>query len=179
VGLEDRAYNFLLTDFAYFQFAYTLNRNGYSVRYAYYPNPYSGTTFRGFLNAYGESLGESDGYEEFMQHLQEQSPHHLVPPIRYDIAFPDYKELTHPTAHFHFGMHGENRWPASVELTPLAFSFLLAKMFYTDDWNRLGGSRAAGELHPLDKRFIAAKAACRQLDARYFSSNERAQVHFG
>jgi hypothetical protein len=177
-ALEERAYNLLLTDFAFLQFNYTPLRAGYGVRYAYYPNPFSGLTYTEFQESLGEGFDQEEMHEAFVQYLGEQQPHYAAPPIRYDIAFAEYRELTHPCAHFHFGTHRDNRWPVAIELTPLAFSFLIAKMFYPREWKQAGAARAADEPHPFDIAFIAAKKACPSLTKEYFSVREKAQLYF-
>jgi hypothetical protein len=181
MGLEKRDYNFILVDFAYFQFSYAQVGQLYEVRYGYYPNPYQSTTYDEFLKSLESEPNEldqpPDKYELYVQYLNEQPIARSAPPLRYDIDFGAYRELEHPTAHLHFGEHHDNRWPVAVELTPHAFTLHVMKMFYGTDWMTVG-ARGEGEMNEFDERFCNEKKECRAIEKGFFSDSERAQLYF-
>lgn len=174
IGLENRDYNFALTDRSFFQF-HLADHPYLELRYAFYPNPYSALSFQSFLEQFPEAAEEDGGLEEYSQYLSEQPNEQPVPPIRYDFAPRQYQELVHPTAHFHFGVHSGNRWPVGLKLSPLAFALQTTKMFYADAWAR--GLNFETGRNELDQQFQSAKSECALLDAAEFSAAERALIH--
>jgi hypothetical protein len=180
-GLKNRDYNFLLVDFSYFQFQYRKVQKRFEVRYAFYANPFAVVTFEEFCFQYDCDPSEGDTYELFLQALEEMDERSLVPLLRYEVSFEQYAELIHPTAHLHIGMHATNRWPVERVLTPLAFTLLIAKHFYSDAWAQQGASSNDDEeeINRFDEMFIKAKADSDLVEADFFSARERQQIYLG
>jgi len=177
-GLTHRDYNILLTDFSYFQFQHTPDGASFSVRYAFYPNPHERAAAAQYEQA--QLLGdEGDGYELFLDELTNTPEDHRVPAIRYEVAFTDYKPLVHPTAHFHFGLHSENRWPAQRVFTPLAFALVIAKQFFCDAWHEHGQKiDPSSKTNAFDAKLFQERIQCPILPEEYFSGDERRQFFF-
>jgi len=72
--------------------------------------------------------------EEFGHLLNGMSCRGKIPVFRYENAPGQYVPLSHPCSHMHIGLHGENRWAMRRQLTPLAFSMLIAKHYYPVEW---------------------------------------------
>jgi hypothetical protein len=178
IGLRNKDYNFLLSDFSFLQFYFARGSEVCALRYAYYPNPFKTISFSSFLEMYGVEEYEPDSYESYLQYLSEVEQIRQVPVLRYDVADERYEELIHPTAHFHLGLLSDNRLPADRILTPHAFGLFVAKHFYGDAWQELGqpSNPAQGNLNEFDRRYCEEKRRCSALGAHLFSMSERNQL---
>src|SRR4051794_3351272 len=124
IGLRNRDYNFLLTDYSFLQFAHSSDGGDLSMRFAYYANPFSSMSLDDVIDVY-----DGADYELYLQLLDEREERSDALVIRYEVATRDYVELRHPAAHFHIGLH-EGRWPVDKILSPMAFAMFIAKLFY-------------------------------------------------
>ena len=176
VGLEYQHYNILLSDVSFFQYSLTSDDH---ARYAYYPNPFLETTdselnikrFRELVDA------ELITHEEFLMLVNEQRSDNRAAPIRYENAPKDRKAFSHPTSHFHIGHGTGGRWAVSRTLTPLAFTLLILKHYYPDEW--AAAERSEGqEANAFDLRLIRARAECVEVPVTLFSADERRCFHF-
>lgn len=174
LGLERRDYNVLLTDFSYLQFGRAVDETNVSLRYAYYPNPFDTVTFDEFVEAHAGDEG-SDPFEDYVQFLEGSAFRNIVPVIRYDYAQKDYREYSHPAAHFHFGLHADNRWAVSLVLTPFAFALQIIKMFYGDVWQSVDRTESS----PHEPTLCEAKGECLDVETSHFTPAERRQLYFG
>lgn len=177
-GLRNRDYNFLLTDFSYFQFYYQQLRGRFELRYAFYPNPFPVISFQIFCRQFECDPGEPDSHDLYLQHLDELEERDLVPPLRYEVSFTQFNELVHPTAHLHVGLHGSSRWPVERILLPEAFALFISKHFYHESW-RDNGRPKEGSTDPtntFDIRYFAAKASSQVVESDYFTGQERRQM---
>lgn len=127
-------YNFILTDYSLFQYSWLGATNW---RLAFFPNPWiagvPGAAERVADWEALEGLGQYDD-EEVSQLISELPYYGSVPPLRFEHAVSQYRELSHPAAHLHIGRHTENRWPSSKVLNPLSFTQLILKMYYVQEW---------------------------------------------
>jgi len=175
-GLQNVDYNFLLKDYAFLQFTHFQNDH---YRCTYYPNPFSGI---------GDALNDeleaavTDGtlsFEEYSQYLSEQPYEVRIPIIRFELDHDAYVMLRHPAAHFRIGMHTENRWPVSRELTPRSFTLLLAKLYYFEAWITNGAMAVDGDgfENRFDRQSATEKQGCVLLAAQLFDQKERALLH--
>lgn len=173
-GLRLSYYNFVLSDYSYFQFSYD---GPDRVRYAYYPNPFlRGESARVAFERLSRLAREGQlEIEDFLNHLSERKPQIGVPPIRYENAPDQYRELEHPCSHFHLGFHSDNRWPVARLLAPLAFSLLVYKLYYGDYWRIVHDPGGEAD---LENALINAKQNSRMLAPELFSDHERRSVHF-
>lgn len=181
VGLANHDYSFLLNDLSYVQY-YCHRVDGIlGLRYAFYPNPYDFMPYSAFLEELGMESAGADSYEMYLEYLSEANESGHVPPIRYDLAYRDYEALEHPTSHLHLGLHEDNRWPLDRVLTPLAFSLLIAKMFYSGQWKHHGLRRRQrdSDLNSFDTLLLQEKSKCSSLDRQFFSDLERRQFFIG
>lgn len=178
-GLRLSHYNFLLTDYSYFQFSWSAKDN---VRYAYYPNPF--LTGRESLSAAllkelnQELADEIITLDEYQNALAEEKPEVRVPLIRYENAPDQYVSFQHPCSHFHIGHHAENRWPVNRLLTPQAFTLLILKLYYADAWRRFWKEVEGGQENALEARLIAARRESHLIDDALFSKIEADSFHF-
>jgi hypothetical protein len=168
-------YNVLLWDYSLFQFSWTTNE---SWRLAYLPNPWiagvPGAAERVADWEALESLGAID--DEEVSGLISELPYYAsIPPIRFEYAVRQYKELCHPAAHLHIGRHTENRWPVARLLNPLTFVMFIIKMYYSEAWGPLSSFYGREVENCLDQRFIAALADSGL--ARDFTEDERRSLH--
>ncbi len=179
-GLSGGQYNLLLSDYAFLQFS------GYdddSLRYAYYPNPFLGTSREAISEVTDLRTFVEEGIidmDEFLHRVSEIRYTQHPPLVRYENSSDQYKDdLTHPCSHFHFGHHADNRWPVRRVLTPGAFALLIFKYFYADEWAK--GRTVPGGCGgiSLDEALIAAKQDCRILPYQLFSENAAQQFSFG
>jgi hypothetical protein len=90
-----------------------------------------------------------------------------------------YKKLTHPAAHFHIGMHAENRWPTARKLTPRFFALFIAKCYYAGPWSEFGKITEDDEAfdNRFDRTFVGEKNSCLLLGPDLFHDHERNQLH--
>jgi hypothetical protein len=161
VGLRNRDYNILLTDYSYFQFAHSGEEGRLSMRFALYLNPFSPLSF----DEVG-SVDDSADFEVYFQLLEESEVNDAASAVRYDVAVQDRVELRHPAAHFHIGLHDSSRWPVDKILSPLVFTLLAAKLFYPERWG-------AG----LDERLARSKAECSSFPPELFTNRERENLY--
>jgi hypothetical protein len=175
-GLRNVDYNFLLTDYAYIQFSHFEDHH---YRCAFYPNPFSGTgdVFAEELEAALDAGTLS--FEEYSEYISDQSYEVRAPLIRFEVDDGSYVMLEHPAAHFHIGMHTENRWAVARELTPRAFALMLSKLYYTREWREHGAMPPDGEgfENRFDRQFAEEKVQCALLATQFFDPKEKALVH--
>ena len=140
-GLNQSHYNFLLSDYSYFQFSWSLKD---CVRYAYYPNPFAtGKTNIANFRQLRERVESGEiPFEEYLETLKGNQPEAWIPLIRYENAPSQHKELQHPCSHFHIGHHSDNRWAVNRLLTPLAFTLLILKHYYSSAWREHGDRKS-------------------------------------
>lgn len=140
-GIELAHYNFMLTDYSYFQFSWFGKEN---VRYAFYPNPFaSAVAGLGSIERLRE-LEEAGWltHEEYLAILSERHVANRDPMIRYEHAAGEYRAFHHPCAHLHVGHPPRGRWCVARALTPYAFTMLILKHQYPRQWQSCGASEA-------------------------------------
>lgn len=173
-GLRHRDYNLLLPDYSYFQFGHYDRQ----IRSAYYPNPFFGASVDAM-----KALGEQHEYlseglismEEFLHEASELQASQKPPPVRYEFDSDAYIELRHPASHLHIGHHAENRWSLDRVLTPVVFSLLIAKLYYSEVWNSSNEIPHGPGTASLDDIFSAAKVECDLLPENLISNAEKSQ----
>lgn len=176
-GLSRSAYNFLLSDYAYFQFSWI---NDHSWRMAYFPNPWiTGVADAKRQLASWELLEEAGAVsnEEAAELIEEIPYQGAVPPIRFEYSSAQYREVAHPAAHFHIGRNADNRWPCAILLGPLGFSMLIAKLYYPEQWSRLSSFEGGNADECIELRFAEVVQASQIVHD--FSDTERRMLHLG
>lgn len=172
-GLHLKHYNFILSDFSYFQFS---NKND-GLRYAFYPNPFDTSVSYSVEDLH---LYVSEGAmteEEYLEILSESEVCIGSPFIRYEYAPTQYLELHHPSAHFHIGFHSENRWAVSKILTPFAFTAFILKNYYSSDWgNHDDTNHEYG--NELNELIVRERTTCTSVEDALFTDKERRFFHF-
>ena len=176
LGLSRAHYNLLLSDYAYLQFSWA---SPGAWRLAYYPNPW----ISGVPSA-EEALGEWEELEkngllanEDVDQLITDLPYLAsVPPIRFEYAVDQYREIDHPAAHMHMGQHGENRWPFARLLDPLTFSMVITKLYYPALWNPQSRFVDATVQNCLEAALVEALRTPGRV--HQFSEAERCTIHF-
>jgi hypothetical protein len=176
-GLSRSHYNILLNDYAFYQFGWESER---SWRLGYFPNPWlSGVPSAKNEQHQLESLEEAGllTHEEVSDLLSEMSYRGAVPPIRFEYACDQYREIAHPAAHFHIGRHTDNRWASALAIGPLAFSLHISKMYYPEAWRAQSNFSGAAVAECIDRRLSDVLNNVRLVHE--FSAIDRAALHFG
>lgn len=152
-GLEENHYNFILSDYSYFQFNFIENdevphTDKPAARYAFYPNPFANMNeeFMKITNWYNDN---EISFEEYTQAISEYQSINHVPAVRYDLSFRQYRRLHHPVAHFHFGIAENTRIATDKIFSPYLFVMLIIKMYYADYWNIISDDENEFELDQL------------------------------
>jgi hypothetical protein len=172
LGLSKSIYNVVLGDYSFFQFS-SAGEDG--VRYAFYPNPFRHSDE--FTNLMAEVEGGIISLEELANLLSERATCTGVPPVRYEYAPGQYREIEHPSAHFHIGHHVENRWPVARRLTPFAFTMWIVRMYYSPRWDLLAEDGLEFG-NPLNAAMAEERRRCGELAHAHFSERERRLFHF-
>jgi hypothetical protein len=168
-------YNMMLDDYSILQFSWA---NEQSWRLAYLPNPW-------IAGVHGideqlqewealEALGQLDD-EEVASLISELPYFGSVPPIRFEYAAQQYRELSHPAAHLHVGRHTKNRWPLARLLNPLTFSMAITKLYYPDEWASKSAFCNPATPNCVDQQLIRALQNSRLVHD--FTVNERRSLH--
>lgn len=176
-GLSASQYNILLSDYSYLQFGWS---DGDNVRYAYYPNPFVGGVsdtkeFRRLRKLLEEGLITADEHSSLLRERQIES---RIPLLRYENAPGQWRELRHPCSHFHIGHHAENRWAANRVLTPLAFTLLVCKQYYSEEWFAFGDDESIDFGNRFEAALVQERQHCRSIGDDYFTANEARSFHF-
>lgn len=177
-GLRNSDYNIQLDDYSYFQFS----ASGEKVRLSYFPNPFFGADSKVM-----QEVGEKHEYlleglldvETFLQEIADARAAHIPPLLRYEFDKKGYKELIHPTSHFHVGYHSSNRWPVQRKLTPESFGLFVLKLYYSEYWTNSGPLAFGPGTESLDNILAAAKAKCPITEANYFKESEKRLFFIG
>jgi len=177
VGLSRSAYNFILQDYSYFQFSW---ESEHAWRMAYFPNPWiTGVADAQEAVEHWEAM-EAVGYlthEEASDLIGELPYMASVPPIRFEYSRSQYREISHPAAHFHIGRDVDNRWPCAVLLGPLAFSMMIARLYYPEHWRPRSSFEGASAADCLDLRFAEVIQGSQVVHD--FTRVERRTLHLG
>jgi hypothetical protein len=176
-GLSRAHYNIMLFDYAYFQFS---REDDATWRLAFFPNPW----VSGSPNAVErvrqwealEEVGVLD-HEEASNLIADMPYLGAVPCIRFESAPAQYREIAHPSAHFHIGRHNQNRWPSTVILGPKAFAMIIAKMYYPEFWAMKSRFHNADADECCDQMLLSAMGHVRIVHE--FSELEQQSFHFG
>ncbi|MFZ3001397.1 MAG: DUF2290 domain-containing protein [Undibacterium umbellatum] len=178
LGLRKSHYNFLTSDHSYFQFTWS---NEDDVRYAFYPNPYIGSSsqhldqYKKWYELFTADLITLDDYLKLVDDVRGQG---RKPVLRYENAPSQYKNVAHPCSHLHIGLHGEDRWPVRRILSPLAFALIILRNYYSNNWNTYGEINSTSGLNILDEEFISERQSCKLVASEYFSDTEARLFHF-
>ncbi|UMM08002.1 DUF2290 domain-containing protein [Gluconobacter frateurii] len=177
-GLQNSHYNILLEDYSYFQYSWEKNEE---VRYAYYSNPFisTGHDMEKFRRLSQLLAADMITLEEYYTMLNDVQPEIRVPLIRYENAPGQYVALKHPCSHLHIGFHSENRWPVRRVITASAFTMLIAKQYYPQEWEALDSTLGEGFEETLDGMLIEERQNCRIIGDDYFAELEERSFHFG
>lgn len=176
-GLSRSSYNILLNDYAYFQFGWVDKE---SWRLGFFPNPWiTGVAEAEASQRHWETLEELGAlsHEDASDLISEMPYMGAVPPVRFESAPSQYRELVHPAAHFHIGRHEDNRWPSAVAIGPKAFALIIAKLYYPDAWAGCSSLQGAQVEQCIDETLLAVMGDVRAV--HLFSDKERRSFHFG
>lgn len=177
-GLRLSHYNILLTDYSFFQFSFESTDN---VRYAFYPNPFiTGLSdeLEVFKRRRDLAAAEMITHEEYLALLDGDIRVSGVPMFRYENAPGQRKKFAHPCSHFHIGFHSENRWALNRLLTPFAFSMLVFKAYYGNQWISLGARDNSDIENEFEEILIGEKDNCRLISHELFEQIEQRSFHF-
>jgi len=173
-ALSRSYYNLLLSDYSLLQFSWSAED---AWRLAYLPNPW----LAGVPEAEErvrewealEGLGRYDDTEIGLL-LSELPYYGSIPPLRFEYAVSQYKELAHPAAHLHIGRHTDNRWPVAKALGPISFALIIVKMYYGEPWAK-HSLYYEGAAPCIDAELISALEGSRRIHA--FSDTEARSLH--
>jgi|SRR6185312_8700076 len=174
-GLNRSHYNFLLFDYSYFQFSWEKINH---VRYAYYPNPFLATDEQNIKDFRRKRELVENGtvtHEDYLALLRDTPIEARVPALRYENSPDQRRELRHPCSHLHIGHHGDDRWPLNKLLSPLAFTLLVVKHYYGNEWRSIGDRDSDQNGNIYDSMLIKEKAeGCVLVSANLFSDKDAA-----
>ncbi len=176
-GLKRSAYNLLLWDYSFFQFSWESDQ---AWRMAYLPNPWiAGVADASRIVAEWEALEEMGEltHEDTSDLIDELPYRGAVPPIRFEYSRLAYREIGHPAAHFHVGRNSDNRWPCALLLGPVAFSMMIARLYYPEKWRTLSSFESAGVADCLDLQF--GRIIQESSFVQEFTDTERRMLHLG
>lgn len=173
-GLKSQNYNILLNDYSFIQYSWEKDEH---YRYAFYPNPFGSRSPEGRINFLKKRKMVTEGIiseEEFLTLLDESQNEGFIPILRYENSPEQYDEFAHPCSHLHIGTHGENRWAFQRALSPLAFSMLVVKQYYPDEWKVFGEDATDSEYKNRFERALVFERenSCRILHPHHFSDFE-------
>ena len=168
-------YNFILRDHSFFQFS---NQNN-SLRYAYYPSPIPQQKVLEETESLEAGLYT---YDEYLERITMEQHEPDKPLVRYEYAPSQFIEDVHPTAHFHIGLHSNNRWPIASALTPEAFALLIGKLYYSEhlDTGELVAELDTTHILGISNKLRTSKRDdCRNIPDDLFTPLERQGFYFG
>jgi hypothetical protein len=173
-GLNFAHYNFVLSDFSFFQFSWSSNE---SLRHAYYANPFASKIED--LKRRKELIEAGMmTEEENLAILREEGIDPRAPLIRYEYAPEQYRPLLHPSSHFHIGHHDDNRWALNRVVSPFVFTLLIVKHYYGPVWKEAGYDEGDSNGNKYETRLIDAKMECRLIGDDLFSAAEARSFFF-
>jgi len=177
LGLRLSYYNFLISDYSFFQFSWFTRDH---VRYAYYPNPFiSSESDLADLRHWRDMLATGFiSLDDYLDVLRDSKPGIGVPPIRYENATGQHRGLQHPCSHFHIGHHEDNRWASNRVITPLAFTLLVLKQYYGAVWREVGTDSSDEFGNRFESKLIQEKMNCRPMDYVLFLPAEARSFFF-
>ena len=177
-GMNLSYYNILLEDYSYLQFS--MEREGY-VRYAYYPNPFiSGQSAdtAAFLKLKELVDNSFISHEQYLNLLDSKKTLNGKPMLRYENAPDQRTRFFHPCSHFHIGFHSDNRWPLKRTLTPYAFSMLVFKQYYGENWRSFGDDDDEDVSNIFERALIEEKRNCSVVSDSLFEEIEERAFFF-
>jgi hypothetical protein len=165
-GLSLRYFNFVISDQSYFQFSEV----GRSLRFAYYPNPF--TNSDALLELADDPL-DFDSID-----LTQLKATAGRSPLRFDVAPEQYVAISHPYAHFHLG-HGElGRLGSSRIYCPVTFCLLVMRLYYPEEWARFDVEVAGnGFTNEFDSRLAALLLGNGFVNVAHFCDEESRITH--
>lgn len=168
-------YNIQLRDFSFFQFA---RRNDEEIRLAFYPSPYGSQEFAIIASLTAKLEQELLDVEAYSYLIGMVKTNPRRPLIRYEFSKSQYVRGKHPASHFHFGTYGDDRWVVQRKLSPLAFGAMVAKLYFSEDWEAATEQDAEGiRLNEFDLKYFNARVACPACEDELFTGHESSQFH--
>ena len=152
-----------------------------NVRYAFYPNPFA------------KELSSHNSHERISELLQAGlltheeyltiiSDHHVAnrdPLIRYEHAELEYRAFYHPCAHLHIGHPPRGRWCVTRPLTPFAFTLLILKHQYPQEWRSSGHDATDTTTgNAFETRLLNERSALSEIAPAFLSETERRTFRF-
>lgn len=173
--LQRSYFNILLFDHSFFQYGWMKADH---VRFAYYPNPHVSdlnalNNFRRYREMLADGIITDDDFGQLVRGMKFRGS---VPIFRYENAPSQYVALSHPCSHLHIGLHGDNRWALRRQLTPLAFTMLIVKHYFSDEWSLGVEPGSTDGMNKFDTVLGEERSRCRVLSE--FSSAEERTFHF-
>ena len=178
-AVKNGDFNLQLHDYSLLQFSIT-NSSPFEFRLAYYPNPFSDFDVD-YFNLLDEQLASGHiSAEDYSSFLSEMNPLVNIPLFRYEYTPSCYNHLLHPASHLHIGTNNHARVPLKLILSPLLFSYFIAKMFYISYWNDVGSRKnhhfCTYLSNLFDEHFINEKLSCSNVPGSHFSIHEDKQL---
>lgn len=169
-------FNIQLRDFSFFQFSLSGSDD---TRLCFYPSPFGPREF-GQVKALTETLDTGGlDFETYCYFIENLDFNARRPLVRYEHSQSQYVRGRHPVSHFHIGTYGEDRWPCERCLSPQAFSIMIAKLYFSEDWEALTEEiPTTGRSNELDRLYASTKAACAVSAIEHFGQDERGQFYF-
>lgn len=170
VGLTNKDYDILLSDYSFFQFSCESNKDNQKIvkcSYSYYEAPSEFQTYEDFLTEIGLSYSECGDLfrQDYEQYLAEAKLKNSVTPLRYDYDESLYDPPVHSLSHLHIGFRNEIRVPIKYFLTPHSFVSFVIRHIYWNKWKLLMNDHNFCSIYYV-------KSECKLLDNNYFTEDE-------
>lgn len=172
-GSRLKHYNFACEDFSFFQFSHFNSGGKISLRYAFYPNPFS----KDLSDLLADDINEEEDETVIDQLIDECETNFDIPPIRFDYEPDSYSEFCHPAAHLHIGHFQNNRWAANKILTPFSFSLLITKHYFPSYWSKSDDNRSSNFTNNLEKKLSDEISINERLGTELFTEHESLLPH--
>lgn len=156
-------YNSIMFDDAMFQFSWSSPEKW---RLAYFPNPWI-TGVESAIHEQSKAKKKLEAgditYEEYVDIVGSFELASAVPCIRYEYDLAARKPVVHPAAHLHIGRHTENRWSVERRLSPLAFTMMTTKLYYSAAWEPRSTFAGCEGEECVDISFVNELAQCHKV----------------
>lgn len=164
----------ILSDDSFIRFNATKEGSSLKLSYSYCPNPRDYKTYEEFIKDIGfEEFEETDmALEEYDQYRSEAKLNSKILPIRYDYDEKSHTVPDHATSHIHFGFFEHVRIPVAKILSPQAFTILIIKNLYYQNWKECHDKETYKRIETKHKK------KCSELLSTLFCEEEKKYLYF-
>src|SRR5262249_50284767 len=146
-----------------------------NVRYAFYPNPFAKARSAADHHDRLRELVQADylTHEEYLAIISDHHVSNRYPMFRYEHAEGEYRPFHHPCAHMHIGHPPRGRWCVSRALSPYAFTLLMLKHHYTQEWQSIGADESYDTGNRFETDLLRERKSLKEISQTFLSSLEK------